>query len=1434
TKNVETLHVSLYRINQRNLISSINQYSLIRGLMNYQLDQIEKEEGYKLWTKTLNIRNAVPNVTRTTAIPVGDFLKKRQSGVYILHVAMLNKEGKEIYAYDPKMQWFMLSDIGLFTLKSKKGLDVLTKTLSSAQNYDGVKLELIAKNNEILDTTVSKDGHAFFPDAVLKGTKGLQAKAIYAYGKENDFSVINLSKPTHDLSDRGVKGRVSSGDYDAFVYSNRDIFKPGETVHLHTLLRDTTGIAKPHTAVSMQVQDAKGETVHTTRFTTDDSGHFATQIPIENTATTGKWHVALFAGSKKEIGHYNFLVEDFVPPKIKVTLNTLPKSIKPYTQQILMAKASYLNGEVFPDANVEVTSIIHQAKHPFKAYGAYHFGDIKEKFQNEIIDPISLRSDKEGEIHIPLSIIPRYESSKYSSLPLALHIDIAVNELGGRPVHKIIQPYFANKPHFIGIKANFKNNAIDMEAHAKFDIVYLNEGVPENASLHYTIVKEKTHWNWRSRGESWEYYRTYTDESTVKKGTLTSTETKPTTLRLDTLDWGSYRLIVKDGNNTLSSYRFSSGYSEGSAKSSPDRLPLSIDKQTYHVGDTLRVQVTPKFTGPVELYIANDTLMQKKHIDATAGTPVEVSFVVDKSWGSSVYVLASAFRAQSKKLGADRAIGLAHVHILHPEQSLELSLTHPKQSTSSSTVEVTIHAKNLTETKGYVTLSAVDEGVLNLTEYQLPDPTTYFLGQRQLDIEIRDIYAELIKPRGAHAQFNVGAGDMEGALFNAIQDAPISNHRKITSLFSDVVHFDSQGMAKVTLEIPDYQGSLTLNAIAWTQKATGSVESHMVIKDRISIAYYRPLFLSVNDTANTLLHINFDNTLESGTYHIKLSTQGGVTLDKSTFDVNLTKGKTIHFMQALTLQAKQQKEAHITLEVSKADKILRTKVWDMSIRAMYPQTYTRTMGVIPAKETLHARSLQDTKNWSNVQDVRLTLSSKALLPVGSLAEELMDYQGRCAEQTTSRAMPWLFASKDNVHPTLVKHAIERLLSYQKMDGGFGLWNNSKNDMWLSAYVLDFLTRAQAKGYPVSQHAIKQGLAWLENHLNRWEAQSNDQEANVYALYVLARSGRTLMSEINFYTRTKKTKLHSALAWGQLASTLVYVGETDLAEKLFTKAKNALAQSTHDGYFGNYGASLRDEASLVALLQESSFTTEAQSLFADLSLHVKKQHYLSTQELSTLLRASFVTDTANNESMTLSINKKEQTFEKKPYHVEKETLDKLPTLKNLGTSALWYDLSFKATPLASSYTSKENNGFTLRKTIYTLDGKAVDMAHIAQNARLMVVIDGNITHPAIEHPLITDWVIAGFEVENPNLTGIDATQGLVKQSPVTHAAYRTDRYEAALSYEDNDHTYFRVAYIVRAVTTGSYTLPPAKIEDMYQARYRAFSHITTIPVKIEKK
>lgn len=1435
TINVKEISVSLYRINTKNLIGKINDYGLLLRLYSEQADKIASTEGFFLWEKRLRIRSDI-NQPKVTAIPVGDFLKKRKPGVYILKALEVGNDGKPVNRYRIQTQWFMVSDLGLYTMKGDDGLTVYTRHLSNAEIYDDVKLELISKNNELLDKVVTKKGKAFFADKLLNGKRGLKPKAIYAYGKADDFSVIDLGKAPLDLSDRGVQGRENPGRYDAYIYSDRGIFRPGESVPIEILLRNRLGEAQGGMKLSMKLLDSREVEVQSRLLETDELGHISTKIELPASSSTGKWHLGLYAGESKAVGKLDFLVEDFVPPKIAVDIKSSPSALKPGQKGSIELNAHYLSGEALPDAGVEATTILHQVKKPFKRYELYHFGDMTESFGNRYLQAINVRTDRQGNASVPFAI----DEVPHTSLPLSAHITLSVSEPGGRPVKKVIECFVKDKAGYIGIKPDFENDAVDMGSRPTFELIYLRDAHLASKDLHYRVVREQVHWNWHSNGDDWTYTRSYSDAEEVSSGIVKTSAGTPVTLKLPRLDWGSYRLEVKEEGEVriLSTYRFGSGYEMSTSKASPDRLPISVDKHSYLPGEKLRVHITPKFSGPIMVTVADNTLLETRTVQALAGEEIELAFTAKKRWGSGVYILASAFRAQSGKLGASRAVGVAYISIEDPGKVIELSMDYPARVKSFQPVKVRISAEGLAGEKAYFVLSAVDEGILRLTNFRTPDPAGYFYGQQKLGLEIRDIYGELIEAHGAHAQFNVGAGeDMEGEL----REKVTPNKRKVVALFSGPAVFDSQGHAEILLNIPDYQGALRLMAVAWSQKSVGAQSGELVVKDTVSPEIYMPGFISVGDRAKGLLSVSFDKDAKAGEYTIRYSSHNAKgVIDKHEYHFRFDASKAAMFKVPVVLRAPSYENIMPGIEVLLNGKVLVSKEWELAVRSRYPELSTKRVGLIPGDALFDPQALYDSGLWSDPHAFALRISGKPLIAAEALADDLIGYWGHCAEQTVSRAMPWLFmpttsplAKKINTQ-AITAQAIEQLLAYQKLDGGFGLWSGSGAEMWISAYVLDFLTRARKAGYTIPERSIRSGLNWIENHLDRWSSVGAKQEADAYGLYVLTRNKRTLMTELLYRSKTKKSAIRSAQAWAHLAASLAYVGENDRARGLFKKAAETLGNESGGGYFGNYGGMLRDEAALTILMQESGLGLDWQTHYADLASSAAKRDYLSTQEESLLLRAAFVVNIPTTK-LKLIADGKELPLKHGEFFVTEKDLHRLPLIRNESGEKSWYSFTFKATPKEDAFKKMQNSGFTIEKKIYTLDGTETDLSVVRQNTRLVVVIQGAVQNSQIENPLVTDWIPAGFELENPSLNGIDPTSGLKwlgRLSGMDHIEYRNDRYIAVLSNK-GAKGFFRVAYVCRAVTPGKFTLPPAIIEDMYRPYYRAVALLHSDKVEIRE-
>ncbi len=1400
--NIDKLKLKLYRINDRNLIYAINTYGLARAIDRWEENDIKDEYGALIWEKTLLI-SMQKNKKVVTAIPITQELKKLKPGVYLL------SSEDDGYYEGQNSQWFMVSDIGIFTIKGEDGLHVYLKHLSNATPFSNAKIELIAKNNEILATAKSnKKGFAFFKAALLKGSGGMKPQALYVFSK-NQFSALLFSRPKLDLTDRGVSGREFPKRYDAFIYTNRGIFKPNSTIGFTILVRNNDQKAVSHLKLLATLYDSNYNKIATKTLITDDFGKAEGKFLLSPVKNRGTWEIAINAG-EEEIASLKFLVEDFIPPKIEVKIISKTKVLKPKQVALLRLKASYLSGGALENAKGSYEIFLQATQSPYNKFQKYYFGKIDDFYQSEYLSQEEFVGDSNGSIEIPLKI----NEITGSTLPIEAIIKVSVNDPGGRGVDKVLHLFYDDKPHYIGIKPLFDYDAIDLNEKAKFYIIDVKDGKLIKNTLSYRLIQEESEYDWYFDEESgeWNYNQTHNDIGIIKEGEL-QTQTKPTLLELNKLDWGNYRLEVYDKNGIISSYSFSVGYDEGKSKVSPDRLEVKTDKKIYAPGEKIKVHIKAKFNGPILINVATNKIYYSKEINAKANKDVTISIPIQAKWGSSAYILATQFRAQKAKRGATRAIGVAPILIRDKEKIINLNIDAPKKTASKKDLIIKVHSSF--NKKAFIQVMVVDKGILNLTNFKAPDPLTYFFGQKMLGVSLQDIYGELIKSYGEHGEFAIGAGEE----VQAPKEKPVTNKRQVLSFMSKALPLKKE--MTIHVKVGEFQGKVQIMAVAWGKEAVGSAKALSIIKDPISIESFLPRFLSVGDKANVLVSFDFDKEVPKGEYKVSIQSNKALEFSPNSFIIENNGSKVF---KALTMKAlKENPNAKFLISIENA-KTKNYRHFALGIRNPYPPLFTHKVGLIKPGKSVDFAKLINKDSFLYFKKFWLSISAKALINTKQITDELISYCCRCAEQTTSRAFPFLH-KEDNFYKKLVQNAIKRLAKLQKIDGSFGLWSESDSDLWVSSYVMDFLTEAKKAGFRVNEYYFNMGLKWLDDHFYRTAQKEEEKEANLYALYVLTKNGKIYLSDLDYYLNYNTPK--SAYALGLLGASYALIGKKEKAKIAFEKAL-----SGDFATFSNFGGSIRNKAALITLLIKSHLKNQAFELYEELANELSKKEYLSTQEMSEILRACEAIDFTPSQTITIKINSKEETL--KSFNKSYTLLQELPKVTNLGQNPIYFSFDYAGIPNAKGLSTYENRGFHIEKHFFTLYGKEIDLSQVAQNSKVLVVIDGQILDDTIEHPIIIDLLPAGFEIENPNISGINEVSSLEISSdlsPLEHVAYMDDRFVAALEYNDKN---FSVAYIARAVTKGRFKVAPTLIEAMYKPQFHALSKAILQPVVIKDK
>jgi uncharacterized protein YfaS (alpha-2-macroglobulin family) len=1445
TVNTDRVALRLMRINDRKLVDQLVDQRFLVNLSGYDAQDVVDRSGELVWKGSMAVENQ-RNKRVVTAFPIQDVVKETKPGIYVL-MASKWAEGQEDgvdgdFRWNAQAtQWLVVSDLGLTTYSGADGLTVSIHSLETGRPLNHVDLQLVARNNEVLATAITdRSGLAKFDPGLLRGEGGRAATAVMAFRKDGDFSFLDLTRAAFDLSDRGVGGRAMPGNTDLFFYSDRGVYRPGETVHLMALLRDQGARAISGTPVMFRVLRPDGVEARRLTGIKDHGGGFQFDIPIAETARTGNWTVEAYLDPEGDpIADMSYLVEDVVPAQIETTVKPSADALMPDGDATASVSAKFLYGAPATDLVVKSDLTIARDDDPFPGLKGYRFGLADEK-----VDPVrtpldDATTDAQGQatVHLALDDLPD------TPQPLAATLRVEVYEFGGRPVIKSVKLPIHNRPFNIGIKPLFENDEAASGAPAGFEIVAVDQtGKPvDHPGLSYRFVSEDWDYQWFYDHNAWDYDVVVRDKG-ISNGKLDAHSGAPAKLSLN-VDWGYYRLEVFDpATGVASSVRFYAGWwTQPGTTTTPDRMQVVADKDLYQAGDQATVHLAAPFAGQALVTIATDRVLETRLVDVPIdGSDIKVK--VDPAWGAGAYVLVSSFRpGNGDQHGPGRAVGLTWLAIDPKPRRLEISMTVPDKVLPRGGVDIPVSVANLSGGSAFLTLAAVDEGILQLTDFKTPDPLGYYFGKRRLGLDIRDIYGQLIDGKeGQRGQIREG-GDEAG-----LERRGAPPEIKLVALFSGLVRLDDTGKAMVHLDIPDYNGRLRLMAVAYDGRNVGSAEAGLVVRDPVVVLSSTPRFLAPGDRSEISLSVqNLD--APTGTYHVALTASNSVQIsDNAQFDAQLDVGASA--TKTVPILGRSVGMGVITMKLTGPSGFALSRDIKLPVRpSQTPMAQTLSRLLQPGESFTLSKAAM-VPFLPETAGLQVTFSSKPNLDVPAVLRDLSHYPYGCLEQTTSIAFPLLYVRelsqvwglKDDytsADKTAVQSAIDRAFEHERSDGLFGLWSASDPaDKWLSAYAMDFLTEAKARGFQLSEVGYRNGLKGLALIVGGYN--DDDPEtlnARAYALYVLAKAKAASLSDLRYMTDTYLDRLPTPIASAQLGAALALSGDMDRAGKAFAKAQSD-AERAANGYWDYsseyYGSGLRDTAALITLLTESKMPGgNVAPLLDSLAGQQAVRSYLSTQEEAWILRAAHAT--ANDQSQVkLAFSDGSTADQSKPYLVQAEfgAFGDDRTAINKGDKPLYLRATASGVPAEAQPAAE--NGATVERKLYTLDGKAIDAGKIRQNDIVVAVITGRFTDQVPHRAMVVDLLPAGLEIENERLNNTRRTGDLAWLPELTdggYEEYRDDRYVAAFDTSPDKGGNFALAYILRAVTPGKYRVPAIELEDMYKPELRARGPIAAMTI-----
>ena len=1421
--NTPAVTINVFRIGDRNLINTVIDSDFQRTLSSYQLSDLGDQRGVKVWSGELATA-ATLNQDVVTAFPVDQALGDLQPGVYVMTAAVKGPSSDDEGTL--ATQWFIVSDMGLTAFSGNDGIHVFVNSLASTEPVAKVEVKLLARNNEILATRKTDEtGHVLFEAGLARGEGGLSPALVTVMSEKSDYAFLSLKSNAFDLTDRGVAGRAVPAGADAFVYAERGVYRSNETVYLTALLRDGQGNAMTGGPLTLVIERPDGVEFRRAVLPDQGAGGRTMAVALNSAVPTGTWRVRAFADPKgSSVGETTFMVEDYIPERIEFDLTAKDKVIKAEVPVELKVDGHFLYGAPASGLQLEGDMLVTSAASGRPGYPGYQFGVAdEENASNERTAIENLpESDAKGTAAFPVKL----EKAPSSTRPQEAQIFIRMAETGGRSVERKIVLPVAPASSLIGIKSLFGDKSVAEGDKAEFDAVFVDPDGKQLArdGVRYELLKIESRYQWYRQGSSWDY-EPVKSTSRVADGDINLAADKPSRLSFAPQP-GRYRLDVKsnDADGPLTSVQFDVGwYSDGSADT-PDLLETSIDKPEYQSGDTMVVSVNARTAGRLTVNVLGDRLLTTQSVDVKEGTQ-QVRLTVGKDWGTGAYVMTTLRRpldtAAQRMPG--RAIGLKWFGIDKKARTLAVTLSPPPLVRPGSALKIPVKLDGLSPGEdAKVVVAAVDVGILNLTNYKPPAPDDYYLGQRRLTAEIRDLYGQLIDGmQGTRGQIRTG-GDSGGA---ELQGSPPT--QKPLALYSGIVTVGADGSAEISFDIPEFAGTARVMAVAWSATKLGRATTDVTVRDPVVLTATLPRFLLNGDRGT--MSMDIDNVEgAAGDYVINVKASGPVKLPGNPATTLRLAAKQRSSL-SLALDAGGAGAARLDVDISGPNGLTLARHYALDVKPATQVLARRSVRTLAKGDSLTLSSDMFADLVQGTGGVSVSASLSTALDAATILKALDRYPYGCSEQITSRAMPLLYVNDlaagahlamDTAVDQRIKDAIERLLARQGSNGSFGLWSAGGDDAWLDAYVVDFLTRAREKGFVVPDVLFRNALDRIRNAVvNANEPEKDGGRDLAYGLYVLARNGAAPIGDLRYLADTKLNNLATPIAKSQLAAALALVGDKARAERVYGAAlaslnpKPALEFGRTD-----YGSALRDAAALVSLAGEGN-APRATMIGAVGRVEAARglTPYTSTQENAWLVLAARA---LAKETLSLDIDGQPvKTAVFRSYKAEAMASQPIK-ITNTGEAPVQVVVSVSGSPVTPEPAA--SNGFKLERNYFTLDGKPADISKAKQNDRFAVVLKITEAKPEYGHIMVSDYLPAGLEIDNPHLvsSGDSGTLDWIEDGEEPeNTEFRDDRFSAAIDRASDAKSVFTVAYVVRAVSPGKYVLPQAHVEDMYNpSRY----------------
>ncbi|MBB5206707.1 alpha-2-macroglobulin family protein [Chiayiivirga flava] len=1391
-----------------------------------------------------------PNQRTVSFLPVQTLSELREPGLYF---ALMKRPGTFDGSYETS--YFYVSDLGLHARVQNGTLWVHTASLASGSARGSVAVQVIdRKGNTLASGSTDSDG-----DARLAYTPNSEHVLIARDGDE--LALIPFNQPALDLSEFSIAGRKQTAQ-DVYAWSGRDLFRPGEPLQVSALLRDFDGRPLPNPQpLFATLRQPDGRAVSTLQLDPEALGYYNYARLLPEDGATGRWTVEfrLDPSTPEPDGRFAFRIEEFLPERLKLALDSSAERLAPGEPLPLAVDGDYLYGAPAAGNRFTAELIYRPALHPVPAFKDYFFGDPTQDLPKEPQEAIDTKLGDDGTLNEDIALLP-------DAAPVTAPVDVlvagSVFESGGRAVRRSLTRTIWPADALVGVRPLFDHDdGANSNSDAAFEIVRSDAAGTSlaAAALQVKLIRElrNYHWTWTD-GSGWstDYTRRY---ETVDETTLALAAGTPGRYSAR-VEWGEYRLEITDPDTGLTMrYPFTAGYSwnddNRGVDARPDKVKLSLDKDGYAAGDTAVVTITPPYDGQGVLLVESDTLLFRTEIEARAGATVSIPISADMA-RHDVYITALVFRpaGTGEGMGPKRAIGIAHLPIARGNRDVALTLTAPERTRPGEQIAVTVDAPGFAGQQAFVVVEAVDLGIINLTNYAVPDASDYFLAQRGLGVEAWDIYGRVIETlEGVRAKLRFGGDAALSALPQARR--PTAKVQTV-ALHHAPVAFDAQGKATVTFTAPDFNGTLRVAALAYSAQNYGRSSVESIVRAPLVLEVSTPRAMAPGDSSSLTVDLH-NLSGAKATYRVSATSSGPLSIPGAVQTVELedNQRRTIGFaLKALAGYG----VGKFSVSAESAGATLK-RDFEIVVRPAWSTVRRSNARVIDTAQTLNFGSNLFDGLYPESAKALISVSAVPPLPFAAVVDGLIGYPYGCIEQTSSRLWPlvWLDdatarklgipALEPAKRKAMLDAGFARISAMQLENGQFSFWpGDGYAQPQMTAYVADLLLTAKDNGLDYPQAVLDKALERLNEDLltggdGYYNYEHSDHlrfAANAYAGYVLARANRAPLGTLRSLYDNQRGNSLTALPLVQLGLALQLQGDAQRGQAAVEEALQK--NSDRPQYLGDYGSDVRDEALLIALLHENKQRTPALdarviALARNVRTPERQRYWFSTQEQLAIFRLgrAVLGENARGLQGELRVGETVEALDGRPLVSREAVLADLRAGVSVvlqGDGPFWVSEDVVGTPTTAP--APKDDPIRVRRSWYTTDGTLFTGSELTEGDTLIAKLTVE-AKEQVPDALVVDLLPAGIEIENLALGDRGALGDLVLDgitlnqreyaADVQHEEFRDDRYVAAVKLWAGSPAH--LFYLVRAVSPGTFVVPPPTVEDMYRPQIGGVGEVT---------